>query len=131
MNDDIREFVCKCLGCSMNSTLHAIQVMNRIVVIHTGNESDSNNWTGTRGDGSLVWPFWDLAATKRSWDQTQWWARWNSCRASANELDLGLPTACQVGFAIIMLLKFCYYIMFKKTGLAPIIKYFIVHISNN
>jgi hypothetical protein len=54
MNDDSREFVCKCLGCSMNSTLHAIQVMNRIVVIHSRNHSDSKYWPGTRDDGSLV-----------------------------------------------------------------------------
>jgi hypothetical protein len=49
-------------------------------------------------------PSWEPDTTNRSWVQSfkPSACRWNSCRPSANELDMGVPMACQIGSAVVL-----------------------------
>ncbi len=55
-----------------------------------------------RGDGSLVQPILGPQNSKKVLGSNPVQCRWNSCRSSANELDLGLPTIWQVKSAVVL-----------------------------
>jgi hypothetical protein len=46
-------------------------------------------------------PFWDAGTSKKVLGSNPVECRWNSCWPSANELDLGVATACQVRSALV------------------------------
>jgi hypothetical protein len=50
-------------------------------------------------------PFWDPGTYERSWVQAQWCAGETEAGPMPMSLSWGLPTACQVGSAVVLQMK--------------------------